>query len=144
MILAGRRINDGMAEWVALDVIRTMLRRKIEVGNARALVLGLTFKENCPDIRNTKVVDLIRELESFVHEVTVYDPFAHADEVLEEYRFELAEEMPKGPFELILIAVGHDEFKKIEAESLRGMLAWNGILYDLKQVLPTEASDARV
>ncbi|MCB0916813.1 MAG: nucleotide sugar dehydrogenase, partial [Actinobacteria bacterium] len=93
MILAGRRINDGMANWVALDIIRAMLKHRIEISTAKILVLGLTFKENCPDIRNTKVVDLVRELEDMSGSVTVHDPFADPIEVKDEYGLELIQEM---------------------------------------------------
>ena len=96
MILAGRRINDGMAQWVALDIVKLMLRQKLEIGRARILVMGLTFKENCPDIRNTKVVDLVRELGSLAGEVAVYDPLADPDEVRREYDIESLVAIPEG------------------------------------------------
>lgn len=144
MILAGRRINDGMAQWVALDLVKLMLRHKLEISRARILVMGLTFKENCPDIRNTKVVDLVRELTALAGEVVVYDPMANPDEVRREYDIELTATIPPGPFDAILLAVCHDDISSIGAERLRGMLVRGGVLYDLKQVLPTEASDARL
>jgi UDP-N-acetyl-D-glucosamine/UDP-N-acetyl-D-galactosamine dehydrogenase len=144
MILAGRRINDGMAQWVALDLVKLMLRHKLEISRARILVMGLTFKENCPDIRNTKVVDLVRELSSLASEVIVYDPLADPSEVRREYDIELTATVPQGPFEAILLAVRHDDISGIGAERLRGMLVRGGVLYDLKQVLPVESSDARL
>jgi UDP-N-acetyl-D-glucosamine/UDP-N-acetyl-D-galactosamine dehydrogenase len=144
MILAGRRINDGMAQWVALDLVKLMLRHKLEIGRARILVMGLTFKENCPDIRNTKVVDLVRELGSLSREVVVYDPLADAEEVRKTYGIVSTADIPKGPFEAIVLAVRHDTINGIGAERLRGMLVPGGVLYDLKQVLPIEASDARL
>ncbi|MDW6020969.1 nucleotide sugar dehydrogenase [Mesorhizobium sp. BAC0120] len=144
MILAGRRINDGMAEWVALDVVKTMLKHKIEIGRSRVLVMGMTFKENCPDIRNTKVADLIGELKSLVHEVVVYDPYVDPEEVFEEYGIEVATHMPDGLFDCLVLAVRHDQFRQLSAESMRGSLTAGGVLYDLKQVLPVGASDARV
>lgn len=144
MILAGRRINDGMAEWVALDVIKAMLRNRLEITRARVLVLGMTFKENCPDIRNTKVADLVRELSALVGKVEVHDPHADAGEVHEEYGLDLACEMPAGSFEAIVVAVRHDEFRDMGAAALRSMLTPGGVLYDLKQVLPIEASDVRL
>jgi UDP-N-acetyl-D-galactosamine dehydrogenase len=144
MILAGRRINDGMAQWVALDLVKTMLRHKLQIGQARILVMGLTFKENCPDIRNSKVVDLVRELSSLAMEVIVYDPLANPAEVRKEYGIELTETVPEGRFESILLAVRHDQITQLGAVRLRGMLVPGGVLYDLKQVLPLEASDARL
>lgn len=144
MILAGRRINDGMAQWVALDLVKLMLRHKLEISRARILVMGLTFKENCPDIRNTKVVDLVRELSSLASEVIVYDPLADPSEVRREYDIELTATVPQGPFEAILLAVRHDDISGIGAERLRCMLVRGGVLYDLKQVLPVESSDARL
>jgi len=144
MILAGRRINDGMANWVALDIIRAMLKHRIEISTAKILVLGLTFKENCPDIRNTKVVDLVRELEDMSGSVTVHDPFADPIEVKDEYGLELIQEMPGGHFDAIVLAVRHDAFRKMGATKLREMLRPSGVLYDLKQVLPLAESDARL
>jgi UDP-N-acetyl-D-glucosamine/UDP-N-acetyl-D-galactosamine dehydrogenase len=144
MILAGRRINDGMAQWVALDLVKLMLRHKLEIGRARILVMGLTFKENCPDIRNTKVVDLVRELASLSREVVVYDPLADVEEVRKIYGIASTADIPKGPFEAIVLAVRHEAINRIGAERLRGMLVPGGVLYDLKQVLPIEASDARL
>lgn len=144
MILAGRRINDGMAAWVAMDIIRTILQRKLEVSTARILICGFTFKENCPDIRNTKVVDLVAELTSMAGSVTVYDPFADGAEVHEEYGIDILPDMPDGPFEAVVLAVNHDAFAALGEAGLRACLAPNGILYDLKRGLPVEASDARL
>jgi UDP-N-acetyl-D-glucosamine/UDP-N-acetyl-D-galactosamine dehydrogenase len=144
MILAGRRINDGMAQYVALDVVKLMLRHKLEIGRARILVMGLTFKENCPDIRNSKVVDLVRELSSLAGEVVVYDPLANPAEVRKEYGIETIETVPEGLFESIILAVRHDQINRLGADRLRTMLVPGGVLYDLKQVLPVEASDARL
>ena len=144
MILAGRRINDGMAQWVALDVVKLMLRHKLEIGKARILVMGLTFKENCPDIRNSKVVDLVRELRSLAGEVVVYDPLADPVEIRREYDIESVDAMPEGRFESIILAVRHDQIGALGADRLRAMLVPGGVLYDLKQVLPIAASDARL
>jgi UDP-N-acetyl-D-galactosamine dehydrogenase len=144
MILAGRRINDGMAQWVALDIVKLMLRHKLEIGRARVLVMGLTFKENCPDIRNSKVVDLVRELSSLAGEVIVYDPLVNPADVRKEYGIESLEIIPEGLFEAIILAVSHDQIIALGADRLREMLVPGGALYDLKQVLPVEASDARL
>jgi UDP-N-acetyl-D-galactosamine dehydrogenase len=144
MILAGRRINDGMAAFVAQDIIKTMLQKRLRVDGARILVLGFAFKQNCPDVRNTKVFDLVNELRAFGHDVTVYDPLVLADEVRHEYQMEIAQELPKGPFDAIVLAVRHDEFVTMGAEKMRAMLVPGGLLYDLKEVLPVDESDARV
>ena len=144
MILAGRRINDRMAGWVALDIVKAMLHRKIDVAAARVLVLGITFKENCPDIRNTKIADLVAELQALVGEVVVHDPEADADEVESAYGLTLAREMPQGAFEAVVVAVGHQSFRTAGPERLRALLTENGILYDMKQVFPADASDARI
>jgi UDP-N-acetyl-D-glucosamine/UDP-N-acetyl-D-galactosamine dehydrogenase len=144
MILAGRRINDGMAQWVALDIIKLMLRRKLEVGAARVLVMGLTFKENCPDTRNSKVVDLVKELREMVGEVVIYDPVADAAAVRAEYDLELFRTLPQDKFDAIVLAVRHDQIAQVGVDRLRSMLVSNGVLYDMKQVLPIEASDARL
>jgi UDP-N-acetyl-D-galactosamine dehydrogenase len=144
MILAGRRINNAMAGWIAQDVIKTMLRRHQRVDIARILVMGFTFKENCPDVRNTKVVDLVRELGSFVDRVEVYDPVADPHAVREEYGLAITNSIPDGPFEAILLAVRHDEICGLGVEKLRSLLTTNGLLYDIKGVVSLESSDARV
>ena len=108
MILAGRRINDGMAAYVANDVIKIMLKRKQSIDRARVLVMGFTFKENVPDTRNTKVVDLVRTLRDFVAEVVVYDPMADVALAKHEYGLTLTNDLPRGPFDAIILAVKHD------------------------------------
>lgn len=133
-----------MAAWVAMDVVKAMLQRRIEITRARVLVLGITFKENCPDIRNTKVADLVRELSSMAADVTTYDPLADAGEVSHEYGIKLAPKLPDGPFDAIVLAVRHSEFVAMGEERLRSMLAPHGVSYDLKEVLPLSASDARL
>jgi UDP-N-acetyl-D-glucosamine/UDP-N-acetyl-D-galactosamine dehydrogenase len=144
MILAGRRINDSMASFVAQDVIKAMLQRRLRVDSARILVMGFAFKQNCPDIRNTKVADLVRELEAFGHKVSTFDPLAIPSEVLHEYAIELQTELPQGPFDAIVLAVRHDEIVAIGEKSLRQLLVPGGLLYDLKEVLPVELSDTRI
>lgn len=144
MILAGRRINDGMAAWVGQDVIRQMLRQGIDVRGARVLVIGFTFKENCPDTRNTKVADLVAEIGPFVGEVVVFDPLADAAEVRETFAIDIVTTCPDGPFDAIILAVRHDEIMALGATALRARLKPQGVIYDLKQVLPAEAADARL
>src|SRR5690606_14037551 len=110
MILAGRRLNDGMSEYIAGRVIKLMISRNIQPAGARVLVLGLTFKENCPDVRNTKVADVVRELQSFRCDVDVYDPWADPAEARHEYGIELVERPEPGHYDAIVIAVAHREF----------------------------------
>lgn len=145
MILAGRRINDGMATYIAQDIIKMMLMKKLRVDAARILVMGITFKQNCPDVRNTKVADLVAELAAFGHQVTVYDPLADANAVEHEYGIKMAESLPKGPsFDAIVLAVRHDEFAQMTSEQVRSLLTPGGLVYDLKGVLPLHSSDARL
>ena len=144
MILAGRRINDGMAAWVAQDVIKAMLKRKQRIDTARVLVLGFTFKENCPDTRNTKVVDLVSELRQFVAEVEIYDPLADRAEAKRHYGIELAGKEPQGPFDAIVLAVKHQVFAEAGRRGLDRLLVPGGLVYDLKGVLAPGDSDQRL
>ncbi len=144
MILAGRRINDGMAAFVAQDVIKTMLRRKLRVDDARVLVMGFTFKEDCPDTRNTKVADLVQELAAFVAEVVVYDPVADCHGAKEEYGISIVQDMPQGPFDAVVLTVRHGEISALGVDKVRALLGPGGLVYDVKSVLPQTDSDARV
>ena len=144
MILAGRRINDGMAAYVANDVIKTMLKRKQSIDRARVLVMGFTFKENVPDTRNTKVADLVRALRDFVTEVVIYDPMADIALAKHEYGVDLTNELPKGPFDAIILAVKHEPIAKLGEAGIKALLAPGGLIYDLKGILPPEASHSRL
>ena len=144
MILAGRRINDGMAAYVANDVIKIMLKRKQSIDRARVLVMGFTFKENVPDTRNTKVVDLVRTLRDFVAEVVVYDPMADVELAKHEYGLTLTNELPHGPFDAIILAVKHEAIAKLGEAGIKALLAPGGLIYDLKGILPPSASHARI
>jgi UDP-N-acetyl-D-glucosamine/UDP-N-acetyl-D-galactosamine dehydrogenase len=144
MILAGRRINDGMAAFVANDVIKTMLKRKQSIDRARILVMGFTFKENVPDSRNTKIADLVRTLRDFVAEVVVYDPMADAELARHEYGLSVANELPKGPFDAIIVAVKHEPIARMGEAGIKALLAPGGLIYDLKGVLPPSVSHARI
>ena len=144
MILAGRRINDGMAAFVANDVIKTMLKRKQSIDGARVLVMGFTFKENVPDTRNTKVVDLVRTLRDFVEEVVIYDPMADRLLAKHEYGLDIVNELPKGPFDAVILAVKHESIAKIGEAGIKALLAPGGLIYDLKSILPPTVSHARI
>jgi UDP-N-acetyl-D-glucosamine/UDP-N-acetyl-D-galactosamine dehydrogenase len=144
MILAGRRINDGMAAFVANDVIKTMLKRKQSIDRTRVLVMGFTFKENVPDTRNTKVADLVRTLRDFVAEVVVYDPMADAKLAKQEYGLSVTNELPKGPFDAIILAVKHEPIARMGEAGIKALLAPGGLIYDLKGVLPPSVSHARI
>ncbi len=145
VILAGRRVNDAMAAFVAHDIVKTMAERKVAIGDARLLVMGFTFKENCPDTRNTKVADLVAELRPFAREIYVYDPCADAAEALRTYGISIARELPEGTFDGIILAVRHAEILNLGVDTLRSWLAPGaGFIYDLKEVLPVSDSDARL
>lgn len=132
IILAGRRVNDGMGQYVALEVIKLMLKRDIKIKAANILVLGITFKENCPDVRNTKAVDVIKEFQGFGMDVTIYDPWANPEEVKHEYNLETLRQLPTDTFDAIVLVVAHHAFLKVD---FKAMMNPNAILYDVKGVL---------
>ncbi len=144
MILAGRRLNDNMGNHVALEVAKLMMKARIHVNGARILMLGLTFKENCPDIRNTRAVDVKHELERFGATVDVYDPWVDADEVRHEYGFSPISEPEKGAYDAVVIAVAHRQFTEMGAASIRTLGKPEHILYDIKYVLPAHEVDGRL
>lgn len=144
MILAGRRINDSMASFVANDFIKTMIRRKQSPERARLLVMGFTFKENVPDTRNTKVVDLVRAIRDFVAEVVVYDPLADCALAKREYAIDVTNALPDVPFDGIILAVKHAEICRLGEAGINALLAPGGLIYDLNRVLPRKASHARI
>jgi UDP-N-acetyl-D-glucosamine/UDP-N-acetyl-D-galactosamine dehydrogenase len=141
MILAGRRINDGMASFVAHDVVKAMVKKQVRVDRARILVMGFTFKENCPDTRNTKIADLVKELQGFVSEVVVYDPEADIAEARHEYGLRVQNDMPKGKFDAVVLAVKHADIVELGETKLRKLVKPGGVLYDLKGVLGIGRSD---
>lgn len=145
VILSGRRTNDSMAQFVAHDIMSLMLRRRIAVGSARLLMMGFTFKEDCPDTRNTKVADLVRELESFLGEIVIFDPFADRQEAHHEYGVTIVNEWPEGPFDGIVMAVRHAPFVEAGKDRIRSMLKPStGFIYDVKGVFPVSETDARL
>jgi UDP-N-acetyl-D-galactosamine dehydrogenase len=145
VILAGRRINDRMASYVADETVKLMLRRGISVLGSRILVLGLTFKENCPDLRNTKVIDLIDTLKGYNINVDVYDPWADIEEARQEYGLNCLPDMPSlGQYSGIVLAVAHKQFIELRVEGIRAFGQPNSILFDVKSVLPFGAADGRL
>jgi UDP-N-acetyl-D-galactosamine dehydrogenase len=144
VILAGRRINDGMGAYVARQMIKAMLKKLIQVNGARVLVLGLTFKENCPDLRNTRVVDVITELRDYGVEVEVHDPWVSQEEARLAYGLTLVAEPESGSYDGVLLAVAHDVFVRMGAQSIRALGRSEHVLYDLKHLLSVGDSDLRL
>jgi len=140
IILAGRRMNDSMGGYVASEVIKTMIQKDIKIKDAEILILGITFKENCPDVRNTKAVDVITALKQYGVNVTIYDPWANEKEVLHEYNLVSVKELPKDKFDTIVLTVAHYEFKNIDLSIFKKE---NAIIYDVKGIL-NEKADAKL
>ena len=138
IILAGRRVNDGMGQYVASQVAKLMIQRSIEVKGAAVLVLGITFKENCPDVRNTKAVDLVHELEDYGANVTIFDPHANPKEVNIEYNLHSSKVVPAEKFDAIVLAVAHKEFQKLPLENIKKE---KSIVYDVKNFLDSKQVD---
>jgi len=147
MILAGRRLNDNMGKYIVSEVVKLMLSRSLPVKHAKVLVMGLTFKENCPDIRNTKIVDLVAEFKDYGCDVDVYDPWADLGEVRREYGISLTtsiKQQATSQYDAVVLAVAHNEFKEMGVEKIRALMADEGVLYDIKYVLPKDSVDGRL
>jgi len=132
IILAGRRLNDGMGDYVASEIVKNMIKKNIQVNGSKLLVLGITFKENCPDVRNTKVVDLINALKDYGANIMIHDPWADEDEVMQEYGLESLKSIPNEKFDAVVLTVSHNKFKEIDFLSLKKN---NAIIYDVKNFL---------
>ncbi len=141
IILAGRRLNDSMGGYVASETIKLMVKKGVTVANARCLVLGFTFKENCPDVRNTRVIDIIDELKSFHTNPIIFDPQANAAEVKAEYGIDILNKLPEGKFDAVILAVAHKEFAGL---NIRSLVADKGVVYDVKGILPKASVDGRL
>jgi UDP-N-acetyl-D-galactosamine dehydrogenase len=142
IILAGRRLNDGMGKYVAIEFLKLMLKKEIKIKNSKILILGFTFKENCPDVRNTRVIDIINELKNFDIEILIVDPWANSDEVKKEYNVETQKTIPENQlFDGALICVAHNEFIKIDFKSF---LNKKSAIYDLKGIINNNIVDARL
>jgi len=144
MILAGRRLNDNMGNYVVSQVIKLMLQKRIHVNDARILMMGLTFKENCPDLRNTRVTDMIEELNSLGAKVDVYDPWVDANEAQQEYNITPVKNPENGSYDAIILAVGHDEFKNMSVAEIRKYGKQKHVLYDIKYIFPAKDVDGRL
>ena len=144
MILAGRRLNDNMGLHVTNEVSKLMIKKNIPLKNANVLIMGLAFKENCPDHRNTRVIDLVKVFESFNCNVDVHDPWVNKDQVAHEYNIQLIDKPIKNNYDAIVIAVAHDEFKALTEEQIRAFGKINHVLYDIKYILKVHESDGRL
>jgi UDP-N-acetyl-D-galactosamine dehydrogenase len=140
IILAGRRLNDSMGNHVATEVVKLMMRKDLKVIDSKVLILGFTFKEDCPDVRNTRVIDIYQELKNFDIQVDVYDPWANPEEVMHEYGLRVVNELPKEVYSSAILAVAHREFSNLNIRSLVG----DGVVFDVKGVLPKDQVDARL
>ena len=141
IILAGRRMNDGMGEYVANQVIKLMLKKGIQVVGSNILILGFTFKENCPDVRNTKVIDIVNALKEYDVNMTIYDPWANPEIAKHEYDIDIIDQFPKKKFDSIILAVSHSEFKQY---NIKNVINTNYVIYDVKGCLNTELIDGRL
>ncbi|MGP5439707.1 Vi polysaccharide biosynthesis UDP-N-acetylglucosamine C-6 dehydrogenase TviB [Psychrobacter faecalis] len=144
IILAGRRLNDSMGEYVVTQLVKTMIKKRIQVEGAKVLVLGLSFKENCPDVRNTKVIDIVHELEEYNIEVDVYDPWVDKAEAEREYNVTPISKPAINHYDSIILAVAHNEFVELGVEKIRALGKTSHVLYDLKYVFSKEDTDIRL
>lgn len=144
LILAGRRINDGMGAYIATQLVKLMTKRSIPVQNSNILIMGITFKENCKDIRNTKVVDICKELGEYSCKVDVYDPWVEPTYAFDEYGISLIRDPEPGFYDAIILAVAHDSFRQMESSKIRAFGRDPHIFYDLKSIYPQEESDLRL
>ena len=144
MILAGRRLNDNMGSYVVDQVSKLMIKKRVHVVDANILIMGLTFKENCPDLRNTRVVDLVEEFGSFNCNVDVYDPWVNKDEAVHEYNIKPIDTPVEGKYDAIVLAVAHNEFKELSLEQIKAFGRDNHVLYDIKYLLKADEVDGRL
>jgi UDP-N-acetyl-D-galactosamine dehydrogenase len=144
VILSGRRINDSMGAYVVSQLIKLMLKKRIHVQDAKVLIMGLTFKENCPDIRNTRIVDIVEELKTYGVSVDVYDPWVNSNEAFEEYAIRPINQPGLGKYDAMILAVAHQEFKEMPIKEIRALGKAQSIIYDLKYLFPADQTDARL
>ena len=144
MILAGRQLNDNMGPYVAAQVSKLMTHKRIDVVGANILIMGLTFKENCPDLRNTRVVDLVTEFDSFNCSLDVFDPWVNKEEAMREYGIKPIDSPINGKYDAIILAVAHDDFKKLTLEQIKSYCKDNHVIYDIKYLLKSDEVDGRL
>ncbi|MEB2437942.1 Vi polysaccharide biosynthesis UDP-N-acetylglucosamine C-6 dehydrogenase TviB [Citrobacter braakii] len=144
VILAGRRINDGMSRYVASQLIKAMLKKKLQIEGANVLIMGLTFKENCPDIRNTKVVDIFAELKEYNVAVDIYDPWVNVEEAYYEYGINVLNSLPDKRYDGVIFAVSHSQFKEMSKDDVKGLIRDDGVVYDLKYIIDPNLVDIRL
>ncbi|WP_180134925.1 Vi polysaccharide biosynthesis UDP-N-acetylglucosamine C-6 dehydrogenase TviB [Acinetobacter sp. YH12070] len=144
IILAGRRLNDGMGAYVVTQLVKAMLKKRIQVEDAKVLILGLSFKENCPDIRNTRIIDIVKELKEYHIDADVYDPWVDATEAEHEYGISPVQALENGKYDAVILAVAHEQFKAMGADAIRALGKSEHVLYDLKYVLSQAESDLRL
>ncbi len=144
VILAGRRINDAMSKYVASQLIKGMLKKKVQIDGANVLIMGLTFKENCPDLRNTKVVDILTELKEYNVNVDIYDPWVNVVEAHHEYGINVHNVMPAKKYDGVIFAVAHSQFKTMTKQEVTELTTENGVVYDLKYIIDPELVDIRL
>lgn len=144
IILAGRRVNDGMGPYVATQLIKSMLKKRIQVDGSKVLLMGFTFKENCPDLRNTRTIDIVTELKEYNSDVDVYDPWVDAEKAQHEYGIKPVQELKPNTYDGIIIAVAHQQFRSMGEAAIRNLGRSTHVLYDLKYVLTAEESDMRL
>ncbi len=144
VILSGRRINDNMGIFVAESVIKLMTKKKIHVVGSHILIMGLSFKENCPDIRNTKTIDIIRELKNYHCDIEVYDPWVDTDDAQNTYGISMTERLQPNAYDAIILCVGHRQFKEMGIDNIKALGKHQSVLYDVKYILPKESVDGRI
>ena len=144
IILAGRRLNDNMGNYIVSQVIKLMLKKRLHINESKILIMGLTFKENCPDIRNTRVIDIIKELNSYGANIDIYDPWVDPKETQHEYGITPIEKPQPGTYDAILLAVKHDQFVQMGEQQIKALGKENHVLYDIKYILPADKVDGRL
>ncbi|MDM8557729.1 Vi polysaccharide biosynthesis UDP-N-acetylglucosamine C-6 dehydrogenase TviB [Candidatus Parabeggiatoa sp. HSG14] len=144
VILAGRRINDNMGFYIAAEIVKQMIKKRIHVTKAHILVMGLTFKENCPDLRNSRVIDIIQELSSYGANIDVYDPWANSNTAKQMYKIELVQTLPKEQYDAVVLAVAHQQFSEMGIEGIRTLTKTKSVVYDIKSILPIKTVDGRL
>jgi len=144
IILAGRRLNDGMGAYISSQLVKLMMKHGLQVRNARILLMGLSFKENCPDIRNTRIIDVIAELKDFECDIHVYDPWVAPEEALKEFGITLTSELTPASYDAILVLVAHDDFKNMGVDKIHALGKEKHVLFDVKSIYPKDQTDLRL